>query len=104
MAHLCVQFRNVPPQAAEDVHVFHCVFYFNLHHIVDKVFIAGTLRTGKKQLYRLPVPADIIHHPVNAVRGFHAHVVRLLFFRQFCEGSLGFHKLSHESGGMRLHD
>ena len=44
------------------------------HHVVDEVLVAGALRAGEEQLHRLPVLADVVHHPVHIVAGGFSHV------------------------------
>ena len=104
MAQGFVQHRDVPAQAAEHLHVALGVLHLYLHHVMDEVLIAGPLRTAEQQLHRLPVGADIVHHPVHTSTGLQAHVLRLLLFRQLGKGSLCFHKAAHEGRGVGLHD
>src|SRR5699024_10565178 len=67
MAHLLIQLRDVFSKAAEDFHIFHRVFYFNLNHVVDKMLVACAFRPTEQQLYWFSVLADVIHHPVDTV-------------------------------------
>ena len=77
-----VQHGNVPPQAAEYLHVLEGVLYLHLHHVMDEALITGALRTGEKQLHRLSVLA----HPVWIGAGFHPRVLQLLLFGQLGKG------------------
>ena len=98
------QFRDLPAQAAENIHVTERVLHLHLYHVVDKVLIAGSLGLAQQQLHRLPVVADIVYHPMDTLTGLQPHVLRLFLLRQFGKGSLRLHEPPHQSGRVWLHD
>jgi len=103
MAEGLIQLWDILAQPAQHLHVFQGIFHLYLHHIVDKMLVGGSLRPAEQQVDRLPVLADVVHHPVHIITGGFAHVRRLLLLRQLGKACLGFHEPAHQGGGVGLY-
>ena len=85
-------------------HIAEGGFHLHLHHVVDELLIAGALRPAQEQLHCLAVLADVVHHPVDTVRGFYPHMLRLLFLGQLSKGGLGLHEPAHQCLGVGFYN